>query len=427
MKKPVIGFVGMTHLGLVSAVAAAEKGFDVICFDTDKELVASLVKGISPVSEPQLSELMIKNRRLLRFTPEDKDLRRCDVIYVAPDVQTDDSGQSDLKTIDVLLELAFQSSTHDSVLVVLSQVPPGFTRQKQRQGRQLFYQVETLIFGRAIERALYPERYIIGCSVPDCPLPSGLTIFLEAYECPILHMRYESAELAKISINMFLVSTITTTNTLAELCEEIGANWHEIAPALRLDKRIGQYSYLNPGLGVSGGNLERDLATLRNFGKKHGTEYSVIEAWIRNSERRKDWLWGILNKPEIKTIHKRVIAVLGLTYKENTCSIKNSPALYFIKKLSNYEIRAFDPGAPVGVTEENVIRTNSVFDTLIQADVLVVATAWPEFRDISVEQLQDQMRGKIVIDPYSLLDGKKLKSVGFHYYCLGLGVSPEVL
>src|SRR3970282_1279053 len=150
-------------------------------------------------------------------------------------------------------------------IVVLAQVPPAFTRGKQRPGRLLYYQVETLIFGRAVERALQPERYIVGCADPALPLPPAYQGFLQAHGCPILPMRYESAELAKISINMFLVASVSTANTLAELCEKTGAEWSEIVPALKLDKRIGPHSYLAPGLGIAGGNLERDLATVCRF------------------------------------------------------------------------------------------------------------------------------------------------------------------
>src|SRR5439155_15766795 len=134
---------------------------------------------------------------------------------------------------------------------------------------QLHYQVETLIFGRAVERALFPERFMVGCADPGQPLPQGFDEPLAAFKCPILPMLYESAELAKIAINIFLVASVTATNTLAEVCERIGADWGEIAPALRLDKRIGSSAYLSPGLGLSGGNLERDLATVLGLASEH--------------------------------------------------------------------------------------------------------------------------------------------------------------
>jgi len=117
----------------------------------------------------------------------------------------------------------------------------------------LFYQVETLIFGQAVERALAPERVIVGCRDPKAALPEPYSTYLKAFDCPILPMRYESAELSKISINVCLVASIGATNMMAELCEGIGADWSEIVPALRLDRRIGRHAYLAPGLGIAGG------------------------------------------------------------------------------------------------------------------------------------------------------------------------------
>lgn len=419
MKNLKIGFVGMTHLGLVSGVSAAEKNFEVVCFDQSQSLINEIASGKLPVSEPELDRLFSLNRKRLEFTALPEDLSKCDLIYVAPDIATDDFGVSDLSAVDELLDLTFLFSRMDAVVVVLSQVPPGYVRKKQIKGRQLYYQVETLIFGQAVQRALSPERYIVGCSSPSNPLPSSYLKFLKAYKCKILQMRYESAELAKISINMFLVSSVTTANTLAELCEEIGADWAEIIPALRLDRRIGRFAYLNPGLGISGGNLERDLATLKSYASRYTTDYGIVDAWLHNSIYRKNWLWKVLQKERIDNCGSVRVSILGLTYKENTHSIKNSPAINFIKNLKGFEVSAYDPCAPMDSTSHDVTRTSSVSKALEGADVLVVATAWSEFLSLSVEEIFRAMRGKIIVDPYKVLDGVKLKKLGFLYYSLG--------
>ena len=148
------------------------------------------------------------------------------------------------------------------MVVVLSQVPPGFTRSRQRPAGALYYQVETLIFGRAIERdaqsGTLHHRLRRSRTAParrDC-------VAIWKHGCPILPMRFESAELAKISINMCLIASVGVANMMAELCERVGADWNEIVPSLRLDRRIGKHSYINAGLGLSGGNLERDVATV---------------------------------------------------------------------------------------------------------------------------------------------------------------------
>ena len=424
MSKPVIGFAGMSHLGLVSSVASAEKGFHVRCFDLDAERIEALRRQKLPVSEPDLPELLSKNQERLTFIKNVGDLSKCDVVYIAQDVPTDDRGQSDIGPIGTFIKLAERALKPDTAVVILSQVPPGFTRSRLRPGQLLYYQVETLIFGRAVERALYPERFIIGCADPIQPLPDAYAQYLECFNCPILPMRFESAELAKISINCCLVSSISTANTLAEICEKIGADWSEIAPALRLDRRIGQYSYIVPGLGISGGNLERDLHTVLRLSKKHNTDDGVITSWMRNSHRRKKWVFEILKQTVLTQNPEAMVAVLGLAYKENTHSTKNSPALLLIEKLFNYSIKAYDPVVDAIVAGNHVSKALSAVDAANGADAVVIMTPWPEFRDISPADLAATMQGQTVIDPYGMLDAEKVASAGLDYFTLG---KPPVL
>src|SRR5258707_1504459 len=148
----------MTHLGVCSASAAASKGFETIGFDPEADLVRRLTAGDLPVLEPGLAELVQADGARLRFSSEFAQLSACDLIYVSPDIPTDDVGRSDLTRVDQLLDLVVEAARPDACIVVLSQVPPGFARSRSRPGRPLFYQVETLIFGRAVERAIRPER-----------------------------------------------------------------------------------------------------------------------------------------------------------------------------------------------------------------------------------------------------------------------------
>jgi UDPglucose 6-dehydrogenase len=419
----VIGFAGMTHLGLVSGVSAAEKGFRVVCFDPDPLRIAPLVKGTLPVSEPLLDELLTKNKARIEFTSEPAELQACDVIYVAPDVPTDDQGGSDLVPITELLDCVFLAARKDAVIVVLSQVPPGFTRGKQRPDRILYYQVETLIFGRAVERALFPERYIVGCADLAQPLPPPYAAFLAAYTCPVLPMRYESAELAKISINMCLVASVSTANTLAELCENIGADWSEIVPALRLDKRIGQHAYLTPGLGIAGGNLERDLATVCNFADRYGTDAGVVRAWIGNSHYRRDWALRTLYREILSRMDAPIIAVLGLAYKQDTHSIKNSPSIALLEQLEQLEqfrVRLFDPVVPASaVPNSRSYGARSELDACEGADVLILMTPWQQFGKLDPVQIALRLRGKTVLDPYRVLGEAACRAAGLNYLTLG--------
>jgi UDPglucose 6-dehydrogenase len=420
MMQSTIGFVGMTHLGLISAVAASEKGFQIFCFDPNNKLIETLKNFEPPITEPQLIDLLRKNNQRLFFSSDPKALASCDVIFVAPDVSTDDKGHSDLSVLNELLQIVFECTSKKNIVVILSQVPPGFTRGQLKNERSIYYQVETLIFGQAINRALFPERYIIGCSHPQDILPVPYLRFLKAHDCPILQMRFESAELAKISINMCLAASVTTANILAELCEEIGADWAEIVPALKLDRRIGQYSYLNPGLGISGGNLERDLTTVISCATRHGTDVAVVNAWIENSKRRKNWIWNIYKKLEAESQRSKRIGILGLTYKENTHSSKNSPALVFLSQLADRNVIAYDPVAPADAAPTYVTRAQSVLEAIRDAEVLVIATAWPEFGLITIAMLVEHMAGRVVIDPYGLLGDLDLTSTGFSYFKLGV-------
>jgi len=197
-------------------------------------------------------------------------------------------------------------------VVVLCQVPPGFTRALALPGERLFYQVETLVFGEASSVPCTRNESFSDARTRPPRSRRRWGSFSPPSRGPILAMRYESAELAKIAINCCLVSSISVANTLAELCERLGAAWSEIAPALKLDRRIGQHAYLAPGLGIAGGNLERDLATVCKLADAHGTDAGVVRAWIANSRHRRDWALQTLHGAVLSKLEDPVIAVLGL-------------------------------------------------------------------------------------------------------------------
>lgn len=420
MTLPIIGFAGMTHLGLISGVCAAEKGFKIICFDENEELIANLNTGKIPVSEPGLDQIVKKNETQILFTSDESELAKCDVVYVAPDIPTDDSGKSDLSTIDKLLNVVFDATGIQTTVVVLSQVPPGFSRRHARAGRTYYYQVETLIFGRAVERAMYPERYIVGCDKPDGALSEAYENFLNAHKCPILKMRYESAELAKISINMCLVASVSVANTLAEISEVTGADWAEIVPALKLDKRIGAYAYLTPGLGISGGNLERDMATVCAIADRSGADAGVVRAWAANSAYRKEWVWRILQQEVLAHLPEAKIAVLGLAYKEDTHSIKNSPSLALLRHLNGRVVVMHDPVVDAAEIGLPFIQVRDPLAAIDGADVVCIMTPWSVYRNLDVQDLVDRMRGRWIIDPYRILNTKTAQQLGMLHHTLGV-------
>ena len=265
MDAPVVGFAGMTHLGIVSGIAIAARGFSVVGYDRDESLTGRLDRQDLPIPEPDLDRFLAANRNRIRFSSAPSDVSRCDVVYIAADVPTDDAGDSDLIPIAALVDGVSRHLRDDAVLVVVCQVPPGFTRTISRVSHsRLFYQVETLIFGRAIERALNAERFIVGCADPGKP-----------------------------------------------------------AAALIL------------------GNL--------NLAGERGTDIGVVNAWIANSCRRRDWCWRVLKERVVNLDPTARVGVLGLAYKEHTHSTKNSPALTLLGRLRGMDLRVHDPVVPAAI------------------------------------------------------------------------------
>jgi UDPglucose 6-dehydrogenase len=417
-KPPTIGYAGLTHLGLCSAIGAATKGFPVVGFSEDAGLVERIGGGHLPVVEPGLEAAFIDHRARLSFTSDRRGLGDCDVVFVAVDVPTNGEGASDLAPIEAVLARIAPSLGRDTSLVLLSQVPPGFTRQVRFDAARRFYQVETLIFGRALERVVAPERFIIGSHDTTAPLPAGYRVFLEAFGCPVLQMRYESAELAKIAINCFLAASVSTTNTLAELCEKVDADWAEIVPALRLDARIGPAAYLTPGLGIAGGNLERDLATIVRLGAAKGSSADVIQSYVASSRHMRDWAWRTVKRTVLDKVTSPRLGILGLAYKQDTHSTKNSPSLALIEQLDGVALTVHDPVVPSSVVPAATAATapEAVAEG---ADAVLLMTPWPAYRQIDPRELARRMRGRTIVDPYRLLDAQAAVAAGLSIYSIG--------
>ncbi len=420
-----IGFVGLSHLGIISGVAAASKGFEVLAYDSRASLISELKNGRLPLVETGLEAALKETTPRLRFSSDLKDLEACSLVYFSIDIRTDEANQSDLSDLTQLIQAALLHLKPGTTLVILSQVTPGFTRTfletTLSKKLKLFYQVETLIFGQAWERATKPERIIVGALDPNSELPEEYLRFLKKFDCPVLKMRYESAELAKISINLCLVASLSVANTLSEICESIGADWSEIVPALRMDKRIGQHSYLNPGLGIAGGNLERDLVTVKNLSSIYGAEAGIASAFLANSTYRRDWVLRVLHEKLFSRCPKAVVAVWGLAYKPGTNSIKNSPALALIQSLPQVSFQVYDPQSTL---PKDAFSNSSQMKTALQAcseaDALVVMTGWEEFSKIELKDIETQLKGRLIVDPWAILNSSKAAAHGFSYSRLGV-------
>lgn len=416
-----IGFCGLSHLGTVSSIAAAAKGHQVLGYDPDPSVYAQLSQGELPVHEPGLAALLEENRQNIAFSNHLSDLKKCSLVYIAKDIPTNDDNQSDPSSVIALLDDLSQTLDAQVPVVILSQVSPGFTAKMQAKfaNLNLYYQVETLVFGDAVNRATNPERFIVGLPPASGQLPAVMADYLASFDCPIVPMSLTSAELTKIAINCFLVSTVSTTNMLAELCEELGADWSQMVPALQLDRRIGPHAYLKPGLGIAGGNLERDLQTILNLSSHHDTESGVVKAWLASSSYRKAAVQRVLKDHVLPTQEQPTIGVLGIAYKQGTHSIKNSPAVAFLRDFKEHKLNAYDPEAKLPSDLEGVVPCSPTLAGVLQgADVLAIMTPWPEFAALTPATLAAAMRGRIIIDPYGVLADKAFDA-SWQYFTLG--------
>ena len=417
-------FLGMSHLGINYAAAWSSFGQPSIGFDPDRALVDRLQSGDLPIQEPGLPKLIQHSGDCLRFSAEFSQLRGCDLAIIARDVPTDDGNNSDLVPVRTLIEIAVQHLDTTATLVVMSQIPPGFMRElASRMGSRLggvYYWVETLIFGDAVRRALHPERIILGCADPAAALPDVLAGGLARFGCPVLPMRYESAELAKTAINLYLIGSVTYANTLAELCESVGANWSEMVPALRLDARIGPAAYLRPSLGIAGGNLERDLVTLRNLCSTGSIDATYIDGLIAYNAHRLEWVQRQLDRRFLRSDAMPRLAVWGLTYKKNTRSTRNSPSLRVIAALEGRaHVRAWDPGIAPGELRIAADVVDDQYLALDGADALLVMADWDQFAEADLARVRQAMQRPLVIDCAGVLERRGSEMHGLEYVGMG--------
>ena len=427
MTAALTGFLGLSHLGIVSSIGWASMGSPVVGVDLEAEPVERLGRGELPLHEPGLPEAFAVARERMRFTTDPAALAECPLVIVSRDVPTDAGDEADTAAVLRLVDAAVPHLRPGAVLAVMSQVPPGFTRalaarieaRRPGLGLRVHYWVETLIFGMALQRFLKPERVIVGAAEPTRPLPAELAEGLARFGCPVLPMRYESAELAKTAINLYLFGAVTYANTLADLCEEVGADWAEMAPALRLDKRIGAHAYIRPSLGVAGGNLERDLVTLRALCAAHGVDAAYIETLIRYNAERYRWARRQLERRLLAHTPHPVVAVWGLAYKKDTRSTKNSMSLRVIGDLAGRaDVRAYDPLVRGADVDGRLTVLPDRAATLTGADCLLILTDWDEFAATPREAFK-AMRRPLVIDCVGVVDARRTDLAGVEFVAMG--------
>ncbi len=408
-------FVGVSHLSLVYASVFSQYFEEVIIFDPDKPTVDALKAKKLIVKEPGLFDALFQSGKSIRFVSDTDDIQSADIVFVAKDIATDKKNDGNFNDIEKLLEDVKSFSTDAIPVVIMSQVYPGFCREKQAELSNIFYFVETLVFGNAIERATAPERIIIGKSENSKVLPDSLRELVEQFNCPVLETVYETAELAKISINLFLASDVTLTNAVAEVAGKIGADWDFIAKTLRSDRRIGEFAYLKPGLGLAGGNIERDIRAFEKLSDKHSEVSGLMNKWNKINENRTLWPSKIILN-HFEDLNDTTIGFLGLAYKKDTNSIKNAPSVLNAVKL-DCPIIAHDILVPEGELPKNIEKVRSPIEVIQNSDAVVIFNDADEYTSLD-KNVFDLMRGNIVIDPFGVLGHSLVGNKKIRYFRL---------
>jgi UDPglucose 6-dehydrogenase len=427
---------GLWHLGSVTAASLAAAGFNVTGLDPDVEVIQSLNRGIPPLFEPGLAELLGEGLKAgnLSFTAEPASaLTEADIMWVTYDTPVDEDDNADVEFVlnRIVSVLPF---LQDGVSVIISsQVPVGFTRRIERifvesypgKSVSFVYSPENLRLGKAIEVFRRPDRIVVGLR-READKERVTPVFTSLCNS-IEWMRTESAEMTKHAINAFLATSVAFANELALLCERTCADAGEVERGLKSEKRIGPGAYLSPGPAFAGGTLARDVSFLKEIGRAFGLPTILFNAVRESNDYHKSWV-----KRRLKDIYKDLagckVAVLGLTYKPGTDTLRRSGAVELCKWLTEQGaiVRSYDP-ALKKLSEElsRVVNfRDSLEAALAEADCLVIGTQWPVFKDIRADTVTRSMREPVVIDTGAFLphlgEDPRIK-----YFAVGRGQADE--
>jgi UDPglucose 6-dehydrogenase len=406
-----IAFFGLTHLGLTYLAATSQKGIKTTGFDIDNSKVNRLNNYQTDIKEPKLLSILKKNK--VKFSSDLNKIKEYGIVYFAYDVPTNKYLKSDFNFIKEKINELIPHLAKDADLIILSQVKPGFTRKIKWKKEHLYYQIETLIFGDAIKRAIKPERIIIGSY--NNKLNSNFKRYLNEFTKKLLVINYESAELGKLSINLFLSASVSMTNTIAEVCEKTSSSWGEIKEILKTDRRIGKFAYLNPGLGLSGGNIERDHINFLKITKSLKIKEKLVTSLIKDSSKRKEWLNNKLKKHQNDI--KKNILLFGITYKKNTNSIKNAPSINMINKNTNFTFIGYDNQLTTKLKIKNLNIYHNLDFQIKNVNCCIISR---EFRNEDLNEIINFInlyKIKYMFDPFGNID--KFKKKYQYYYQLG--------
>lgn len=419
-----IAFAGLTHLGVCMSIGAHESGANVVAFDTNASRVEDVRRADFDAAEPGVVDFLSGSHTKYHITDNVKHLLDVDMIMITLDTRLDESGANDDSEVVALLKFLATRVPSQVPIVIASQVRPGFSRQHRNLHPELYYFMETLIFGRGLERAMLPERYIMGVADTSTVLPPALQQYLDMGKCPIHVMSYESAELTKLSANFVLSASITAANSLADLAQRLGANWDHIEAALRQDQRIGAKSYISAGLGIGGANLTRDLNGIKEMGDRLGADSSLATTMLHHSAYMRDWiLRQIAQLRRDRSI--RSLAVLGLAYKPGTQSMRGGAGIDLVETFEScLDMWVHDPAVPLPPRgqESRATAVERVDKAMLGCDVIAITTPWPEYA-AALEKFLSTAPTVVILDPFRTIDGSWVVTPASQI--IQLGVSNE--
>ena len=431
-----IAVIGTGYVGLVSGACFSEFGFTVTCIDKDAGKIGSLEQGVMPIYEPGLDDLVARNvaaGRLSFSTDLGPSVADADAVFIAVGTPTRrGDGHADLSFVYRAAEELAVFLTGYTVVVTKSTVPVGTGREVEALIRQanpdaqfdVASNPEFLREGAAISDFMRPDRVVVGTE-SDAARNVMRALYRPLYliETPILFTNLETSELIKYASNAFLAVKISYINQMADLCEQVGANVHDVAKGMGLDKRIGN-KFLHPGPGYGGSCFPKDTLALARTADQHGAPVTIVDAVVAYNAARKQAMATRVIAALDGGVEGKTVAVLGLAFKPETDDMRDSPALDIIAGLidAGATIRAYDPKAmdearpmlPAAVT---FCATASA--CLDKADAAVLVTEWNEFRALTPASFETAMAGNVIVDLRNVYEPEVMRAAGLRYSSIG--------
>ena len=429
-----IAVIGTGYVGLVVGSCFAESGNEVCCVDNDAAKVERLKKGVIPIYEPGLPEIIDRNVReeRLTFTTDlDAAVKKSFVIFVAVGTPPLPSGAADLTAVFNVAGAIGRAMDRYKVIVVKSTVPVG-TNEKIReilkkettQPFDLVSNPEFLKQGAAVEDFMKPDRVIVGADdVRPAEILRELYAPFVRTGSPVLMVDTRTAEMLKYAANSFLAARISFMNEIANLCEEVGANVDQIRKGLATDARIGP-AFLFPGVGFGGSCFPKDIRALIDTGRQHQYEMKVLEAVDSVNRNQASRFVDKVRRHFAGDLRDKRIGVWGLAFKPRTNDMRDAPAIKIIEDLlaEGAAVAAYDPEA-MDVAKEifgnRIQLASSNYGCVESADALLIVTEWQAFRNPNFDRMKSTMRQPVIFDGRNIYDPAHLRQLGFTYYSVG--------